>query len=188
MQQAALPDIFNQKYWKGRSNCTEDLVSRAQIQLQTLNMQSKRYLNIQLGRVQKAILNWIHHFCSGKPCKAVTLCEGDLLELPALLHQQGRAVTTPVRKWRAVKTGEVPGTTHLEAGRVCPCRPPPPYKHSPPQHPSQPADGYRAQTSGYPRSGHLRSHCWLFCLGLHSWLLVSKYKSEILISWHLVLL
>lgn len=135
MQQAALTDIFSRKYWKGQSNWYWSLGIKSTKSIANLRY-AERMIPIQLRRVQKVILNWIHHFCTEKHCNAVTLCKGDLLELHALLYQQGRAITAPGPWVKGCEdcrgTRYHPGTwaEQLEAGGVHPCKPPCSYKYS----------------------------------------------------------
>lgn len=188
MQQAALTDIFSKKHWKGQSNWYLSLGLRAQDQLQTLDMQSKWCLNIQRRRVQKVILNQIHHFCTEKHCNAVALYTGDPLELPAV---------TPTRQschhprsvgeglWRLQRYQVPPWYLGWAAGgrRSLPMQTTMFIQIFPP---SVPVRVFMASVHT-PQSiltlciwlwGFERPHCWFFCLGLCIWLLVSKYNGK----------
>lgn len=125
MQQAALMTFSRGNAEKASATGTEVLVLRAQNQLQTLDMQSKLYLNIQLRRIQKVI--WTESSISAlKSVGTASHCiKGALLELHTLLYQQGRAVAAPglwVKGWEGCRgTRYHPGARaeRLEAA-VCP--------------------------------------------------------------------
>lgn len=193
MQQAALTDIFNRKHWKGQSSW-----------YWSLGFKSTKSI-ADLRNAEQMIPNYsAPESTAGKPAISALKsagvqprCEREIC-WGSMPWGTNRAELSPPQLcgWRAVRTAEIPATTHVPGpsswrqefahghlhdhpNTMITQRPGQTAhgQHGSPR-PGQTAHGQHAPSSGYPcfMQVALRARCCFFGLGLCIWLLVSKYN------------